>query len=294
MSTPQAPRVPEAPSRLPGVGAVVAIGSGKGGVGKSTVAVNLAVTLARGGASVGLLDADIYGPSIPIMMGLRDKRPEMADAHHLRPLSRYGVDAISMGFLLEERDAVAWRGPMLARALQQFIENVEWGTRDFLIVDLPPGTGDVQLSLAQLLPVAGAVVVTTPQDVALADVRRAVRMFEVTGVPVAGVIENMAWYTCPDTGTRHWVFGQGRTEAFCGEAGIELLGRLPLDEQIGPAADQGEPIVVADPEGEQAKLYDAIARKLVGWLAAHAEASTPPEDRFAGFFGEVPSSERDG
>jgi ATP-binding protein involved in chromosome partitioning len=276
------------------VKAVIAVGSGKGGVGKSTVAVNLAAALARMGQSVGLLDADIYGPSVPIMMGMKSHRPTMlADERTIVPVERYGIHAISMGFLLKESDAVVWRGPMLAKALQQFIEDVDWGTKDVLVIDLPPGTGDVQLSLTQLVPLTGAVVVTTPQDVAMADVRRAIRMFEMTKIPILGVVENMAYFRCPDNGKDYYVFGKGRTEEACRQMDIPLLARLPLDMQIGPAADAGQPIVVADPQGEQAALYQTLAedvqretRRLLG----EREARPSFDDFFAAKPGGKPQS----
>lgn len=275
-------------ARLPGVKTIIAVGSGKGGVGKSTVAVNLAATLAKGGASVGLLDADIYGPSIPIMLGLRGARPAMgANEKTIHPVQHHGIDAISMGFLLKDTDAVVWRGPMLGKALQQFVEDVEWGEKDFLIIDLPPGTGDVQLSLTQLVPLTGALIVTTPQDVAMADVRRAVRMFEMTKIPLLGVVENMAYFRCPDNGKDYFVFGRGRTEEACRQMDVPLLGRLPLDMGVAPAADEGVPIVIADPDGEQARIYQTLADEVVR-QAEQERQRRESRPQFDEFFGSSP------
>ena len=249
----------EPSERLPGVKNIIAVASGKGGVGKSTVAVHLALALRETGASVGLLDADIYGPSIPIMLGMKDQRPYVGQDQKILPLERYGIQTISMGFLLAETDAVVWRGPMLGKALQQFIEDVAWGEKDYLIVDLPPGTGDVQLSLTQLIPVSGAVVVTTPQDVAFADVLRAIKMFNMTNIPILGVVENMAYFHCPDNGKDYPIFGEGRTKQMCERHGLPLLGSLPLDMVVAPAADRGEPVLVAEPGGDQARRYRELA-----------------------------------
>jgi len=253
--------------RLPGVKHVVAVGSGKGGVGKSTVAVNLAITLQATGAKVGLLDADIYGPSIPMMLGIGEARPELVDEKAIAPVQGHGLSVISMGFMLKESDAVVWRGPMLGKALQQFIEDVHWGDLDYLVVDLPPGTGDVQLTLSQLIPIDGAVVVTTPQDVAFADVRRAIRMFELTKVPVMGLVENMSYFVAPDTQNRYDIFGESRTAAHCESLSVPLLAELPIDMQVGPSGDRGEPVCVADPDGEQAGLYASVAKKVIALLA---------------------------
>ncbi len=240
---------PGQPQRMPGVKAVIAVISGKGGVGKSTVAVNLAVSLQRLGARVGLLDADIYGPSLPIMMGLQNSRPAMTADERIAPLLRYGISVMSMGFMLKEDQAVVWRGPMLGKALQQFIEDVDWGNLDYVVVDMPPGTGDVQLSLGQLLPVTGAVVVTTPQDVAFADVRRAIKMLELTKIPSLGLVENMSGFVCGSCGASHAIFGESRIESHAARLDMEVLAKLPLDSVTAVAADQGEPIVVASPAG---------------------------------------------
>jgi ATP-binding protein involved in chromosome partitioning len=271
------------PERLPGVKAVVCVASGKGGVGKSTVATNLAVALARSGARVGLLDADIYGPSMPVMLGLRKTRPAMTPQGKIAPIERYGLLVMSMGFMLKDEQAVVWRGPMLGKALEQFIDDVDWGELDYLVLDLPPGTGDVQLSLAQLLPVTGAVVVTTPQDVAFADVRRAIRMLGMTQVPVLGLVENMSHFVCTTCGTEHRLFGESRIAAQAGEQGLEVLGSLPLDTVTAIAADRGEPIVVAAPDGEAAKRYLALAGRVSQKIAVMT-AEAPAEDRFKAFF----------
>jgi ATP-binding protein involved in chromosome partitioning len=274
---------PPSRGRLHGVKNVIAVGSGKGGVGKSTVAVNLALTLRAMGASVALLDADIYGPSIPIMLGLRDAKPEMKDQRTIIPVEKFGIDTISMGYLLKEADAVVWRGPMLAKVLKQFIDDVDWGEKDFLIIDLPPGTGDIQLSLSQMIPVKGAVVVTTPQDVALADVRRAIRMFEVTKIPVVGVVENMAYFTCPDNGKDYYIFGEGRIAEACEEMELPLLGSFPLDMGVGPAADRGEPIVHSEPEGDQAGRYRQLMATIMESPVMHAQDDTN-KNQFEDFF----------
>jgi len=248
--------------RLPGVKNVIAVGAGKGGVGKSTVAVNLALALCQSGATVGLLDADIYGPSVPIMLGLRGAQPTLNESKQIEPLERYGLKCISMGFLLKENDAVVWRGPMLGRALQQFIEDVAWGDLDYLIVDLPPGTGDVSLSLTQLIPLSGAIVVTTPQDVAFADVLRAVKMFGMLHVSMLGLVENMAYFHCPDNEKDYYIFGRGKIAAHCEEQRLRLLGSLPLDMDVAPAADRGEPVLIANPESDQARRYLEIAQAI--------------------------------
>ncbi len=265
-------------NRLPQVKNVIAVGSGKGGVGKSTVAANLAIALAQTGAQVGLLDADIYGPSVPIMLGLKDRAPQINEQQKIEPLVRYGLRTISMGFMLKDDDAVVWRGPMLGKALQQFVEDVAWPELDYLIIDLPPGTGDVQLSLSQLVALDGAVVVTTPQDVAFADVRRAIRMFEMTKVPLLGLVENMSYFDCPDNGKRYHIFGEARTESRAKELNIHFLGGLPIDGQIGPAADRGEPIIVADPSGIQADLYRTIAGKIAAELSKRHMAKENKKD----------------
>jgi len=268
--------------RLAGIKHIIAVGSGKGGVGKSTVAVNLAMALQQSGASVALLDADIYGPSVPIMMGARDERPTLIAENTIRPIQRYGIDTISMGNMIEETDAVVWRGPMLTKVLNQFIDDVAWGEKDYLIIDLPPGTGDVQLSLSQMVSVSGSIVVTTPQDVAMADVRRAIRMFEMTRIPVMGIVENMAFFTCPDNNKDYFIFGKGRTLEACKEMNVDLLGSLPLDMGVGPAADRGEPIVVAEPGGNQSKRFHELAKTVRALAEKNTDKSSA--DQFSEFF----------
>jgi len=240
---------------LPGVRNVVAVGSGKGGVPKSTVAVNLAHALSRAGAAVGLLDADIYGPSLPILLGLRGRQPTLTPEQKIVPLVAHGMKVISMGFLIPEHEAVVWRGPMVGKALEQLVRDVDYGELDYLVVDLPPGTGDVQLTSP------------TPQDVAFADVRRAIRMFRKTDVPVLGLLENMSYFVCPDNGKTYYVFGEGRTREHAARNGVPFLGLLPLDMRLGPAADRGQLIADADPDGDQARRYAEFAGKLAAELS---------------------------
>ena len=275
----------QAAERLPGVKSIIAVGSGKGGVGKSTVAANLALSLARSGASVGLLDADIYGPSLPTMFGLQNERPGVTeDGKTILPITRYGLKVMSMGFMIKADQAVVWRGPMLGKALQQFIEDVDWGDLDYLIIDMPPGTGDVALSLAQLVPVSGAVVVTTPQDVAFADVRRAIKMFEQVKQPLLGIVENMSHFVCGGCGADHEIFGHSRIDEHAAAHSMDVLGRLPLDSVTALAADKGQPIVVASPDGEQSKLYAGIAEMVAQKLAVAAHTTEDPKKKFSKFF----------
>jgi len=258
---------------LAGVKRIVAVASGKGGVGKSTVAVNLALALRARGLRVGLLDADIYGPSIPLMMGVPDARPRMAEQKKIFPIEQHGIALISMGFFLDDSSPVIWRGPMVMSIVRQFLKDVIWGTLDVLVIDLPPGTGDAQLTLVQEVPVSGGVIVTTPQDVALQDVQRGIAMFQTVNAPVLGIVENMSWYECPHCGTREDLFGSegGRREA---EAlGVELLGELPLVAEIRASMDRGAPIVVADPASASAAAFRAVADKVVAALDRGTEAS---------------------
>ncbi|HTI03261.1 MAG TPA: Mrp/NBP35 family ATP-binding protein [Acidisoma sp.] len=264
---PAAPRPPAPrPQPLPGVGQVIAVASGKGGVGKSTVSVNLAVALARSGLRVGLMDADIYGPSLPRMLG-ENRRPEVR-GDRLIPVQAWGVSTMSMGFLVEEDSAVIWRGPMIMGAVQQFLGQVEWGMLDILVVDLPPGTGDIQLTLSQRVKVTGAVVVSTPQDIALIDARRAVKMFEKVEIPVLGVIENMSYFCCPNCGHRSEIFGHGGARAEAAKLGQAFLGEIPLLPEIRALSDAGTPVVAAAPESEAGRAFAAIAAGLAQRLVA--------------------------
>src|SRR5213082_2312628 len=245
---------------IPGVKNIVAVASGKGGVGKSTTAVNLALALAAEGASVGVLDADIYGPSQPMMLGIAG-RPESRDGKTLEPMEGHGLQAISIGFLIDIDTPMVWRGPMVTQALEQLLKDTNWRDVDYLIVDLPPGTGDIQLTLAQKVPVTGVVIVTTPQDIALIDAKKGLKMFEKVGVPIVGVVENMSFHVCPKCGHESHIFGSGGAERMAREYGAELLGQLPLDEAIRSQADSGRPTVVSDPDGPVAEIYRRIARR---------------------------------
>ncbi|MEY3011554.1 MAG: hypothetical protein RIT45_289 [Pseudomonadota bacterium] len=276
-------------AKLPGVRHVIGVGAGKGGVGKSTAAVNLAVSLAAAGARVGLLDADIYGPSVPIMMGLADTRPRADENRRIQPLFNHGVKFISMGNMIGRGDAVVWRGPMVGRAVTQLFDDVHWGELDYLVVDLPPGTGDVVLSMAQTFPLSGAVVVATPQDVAFADVTRAVKMFEMLHVDVLGLVENMAYFVAPDTGNRYEIFGPSRTADHCANANLALLGSLPLNMDISPAADAGHPICVSAPRSDVAETFRAIAGRVGKALAQRALSRGKAADHSA-FFASAPGA----
>ena len=258
---------------VPGVKNIVAIASGKGGVGKSTTAVNLALALAAEGASVGVLDADIYGPSQPTMLGIAG-RPESKDGKTLEPMVGHGIQAISIGFLIDIDTPMVWRGPMVTQALEQLVKDTRWRDVDYLVVDMPPGTGDIQLTLAQKVPVTGAVIVTTPQDIALIDARKGLKMFEKVGIPILGVVENMSTHICSNCGYEEHIFGQGGAERMCKEYGTELLGALPLDINIREQADSGKPTVVADPDGRAAETYRAIARRLAVKIAESAKDMT--------------------
>jgi ATP-binding protein involved in chromosome partitioning len=254
---------------VPGVKNVVAVASGKGGVGKSTTAANLALALAAEGATVGVLDADIYGPSQPTMLGITG-RPESKDGKTLEPLEAYGVQAMSIGFLIDIDTPMVWRGPMVTQALEQLLKDTNWREVDYLIVDMPPGTGDIQLTLAQKVPVTGAVIVTTPQDIALIDARKGLKMFEKVGVPIVGIVENMAIHVCSKCGHREHIFGEGGGEKMCRDYNVPYLGGLPLDIRIREQADSGRPTVVADPDGPVAETYRSIARKVAIAVAQKA------------------------
>lgn len=247
---------------IPGVKNVIAVSSGKGGVGKSTVAVNLALALAKRGARVGLLDADIYGPSLPRMMGTLNQRVELGPDKKLIPIVRYHVNLMSIGFLVEEDMAVVWRGPMLFRAIDQFLRDVAWGELDYLLVDLPPGTGDIQLSLAQKVPLAGAIAVSTPQNISLIDVKKAIDMWKRVNVRILGVIENMAWFIPPGTTVPMQIFPKGSLDQFLKENNLDKLGEIPFHPNVGIGAEAGIPVIESDPKGEEAKVFHQIAERL--------------------------------
>jgi len=265
--------VQQALKPLPNVKNIIAVASGKGGVGKSTTAVNLALALAAEGANVGILDADIYGPSIPMMLGLSGL-PESKDNKTMMPKVAYGVQTISIGYLVEADQAVIWRGPMVTTALQQLLKDTNWDNLDYLVIDLPPGTGDIQLTLSQQIPVSGAIIVTTPQDIALIDAQRGLGMFEKVHVPVLGLVENMSIHICSNCGHEEAIFGTGGGLAMAERNRIELLGALPLDINIRQFADSGRPTVVADPDGRPAQIYKQIARKTAARLALKAKDFT--------------------
>ena len=255
---------------LPGVANVIAVSSGKGGVGKSTTAVNLALALSAEGARVGLLDADIYGPSLPLMMGLSD-RPESEDGKTMQPLRNHGVKVMSIGFLVDPEQAVVWRGPMATQALDQLLRQTAWGELDYLVIDMPPGTGDIQLTLSQRVPLTGAVIVTTPQDIALLDAKKGLNMFEKVGVPILGIVENMAVHVCTNCGHVEHIFGADGGKRMAGQYGVAYLGALPLTMAIREQTDSGTPTVAAEPEGEIAALYKAVARQVAVVVAGKAK-----------------------
>lgn len=258
---------------LPGVKNVIAVASGKGGVGKSTTAVNLALALSAEGARVGMLDADIYGPSLPMMLGI-DGRPESSDGQTMEPLEGHGLQANSIGFLIEQDNPMVWRGPMVTSALEQLLRQTNWHDLDYLIVDMPPGTGDIQLTLSQKVPVTGAVIVTTPQDIALLDAKKGLKMFEKVGIPILGIVENMAVYCCPNCGHVEHIFGEGGGEKMCEDYGVDLLGSMPLNRSIREQTDTGRPTVVSDPDSPIAELYRAMARKVAIKVADRARDMT--------------------
>src|SRR5512140_127539 len=258
---------------MPGVKNIIAVASGKGGVGKSTTAANLALALAAEGATVGILDADIYGPSQPTMLGIAG-RPESKDGKTLEPLEAYGLQAMSIGFLIDVDTPMVWRGPMVTQALEQLLKDTNWRDLDYLIVDMPPGTGDIQLTLSQKVPVTGAVIVTTPQDIALMDARKGLKMFEKVGVPIVGIVENMSIHVCSKCGHAEHIFGAGGGEKMCADYNVPFLGGLPLDIRIREQADSGRPTVVADPDGKIADIYREIARKTAVFVAQKAEDFT--------------------
>ncbi|WP_418316630.1 iron-sulfur cluster carrier protein ApbC [Piscinibacter sakaiensis] len=255
---------------LPKVKNIVAVASGKGGVGKSTTAVNLALALAAEGATVGILDADIYGPSQPMMMGI-EGRPESVDGKTMEPMENYGVQVISIGFLIDADQAMIWRGPMATQALEQLLRQTNWGELDYLIVDMPPGTGDIQLTLSQRVPLTGAVIVTTPQDIALLDARKGIKMFEKVGVPILGIVENMAVHVCEKCGHVEHIFGADGGKKMAAEYEMDYLGALPLNLSIRVQTDGGRPTVVSDPDGEIAALYKSVARQLAVKISQRAK-----------------------
>lgn len=266
---------------LPRIRNIVVVGSAKGGVGKSTVAANLALAWASMGARVGLLDADVYGPSLPLLLGVGGGKPDINAARRIVPVSAHGVKLMSIGLLIDPDQPAIWRGPMVTQALTQLLNDTEWGELDYLVMDLPPGTGDLQLTLAQKVPVAGAVVVTTPQQIAVADARKGLKMFEKVAVPVLGVVENMSLHRCSHCGHEEPIFGSGGGERLAAECGTELLARLPLDPAIGLESDQGRPTVVAAPDSARARAFIELARRTAGVLARR------PRDHSAAFPGIV-------
>ena len=274
-ASPAAQRPPPAAAgqkaMVPGVKAIVAVASGKGGVGKSTTAVNLALALAAAGRTVGLLDADIYGPSMPRMVGITGK-PGSPDGKTLDPMAKFGLKVMSIGFMVDEETPMIWRGPMVQSALSQMLRDVNWGALDILVVDMPPGTGDAQLTMAQQVPLAGAVIVSTPQDIALLDARKGLRMFQKVDVPVLGIVENMSYFACPHCGERTEVFGHGGARAEAERLGVPFLGEVPLHLAIRETSDAGSPIVVSDPESEHAQAYRRIAGQVIAQLDAGAGA----------------------
>jgi ATP-binding protein involved in chromosome partitioning len=259
-------KVQQGTKPYPDIKNIIAVASGKGGVGKSTTAVNLALALAAEGASVGMLDADIYGPSQPRMLGVQ-RRPESRDGKSIEPIVSYGIQAMSIGFLIDEEEPMIWRGPMVTSALEQLLRDTNWRGLDYLVVDLPPGTGDTQLTLAQRVPVSGAVIVTTPQDIALLDARKGLKMFEKVNVPVLGIVENMSLHICSQCGHEEPVFGEGGGARMAAQYGVTLLGQLPLDRRIREDADSGHPSVVTDPEGRIAQIYREIGRRVAAKLS---------------------------
>jgi ATP-binding protein involved in chromosome partitioning len=270
-AAPGAPR-PAGPAGIPGVAAIIAVASGKGGVGKSTVAVNLALSLRDIGLKVGILDADIYGPSLPRLLAIREK-PQTAGGTRLKPILRYGMPVMSIGFLIEEETPMIWRGPMVTSALTQMLREVEWGSLDVMVVDMPPGTGDAQLTMAQQVPLKGAVIVSTPQDLALIDARRGIAMFRRVNVPVIGIVENMSTFICPHCGTRSDIFGHGGARAEAERLGVPFLGEVPLALAIREKSDAGTPVVASEPDGPHAQSFRDIAARVRDELRVESRAA---------------------
>ncbi len=273
-ASPGARPAPPPRQEIPGIGAIVAVASGKGGVGKSTTAVNLALAFQANGLKAAVLDADIYGPSIPRLLKISGK-PQTADGRRIIPMENYGLKAMSMGFLVDEGTAMIWRGPMIQSALLQMLREVNWGDLDVLVIDMPPGTGDVQLTMAQQVPLAGAVVVSTPQDLALLDARKAINMFAKVEIPVLGVVENMSYFVCPDCGGRHDIFGHGGARAEAEKIGAPFLGEIPLDMAIRETSDAGTPVVASAPDGAHAAAYRTIAEGVWDSVRARRARATP-------------------
>jgi ATP-binding protein involved in chromosome partitioning len=273
---PHAPHAPASQSSgkrgVPGIASIIAVASGKGGVGKSTTAVNIALGLAALGKKVGVLDADIYGPSMPRLLNIHG-RPQTVDGKILKPMENYGLKVMSMGFLVDEETPMIWRGPMVMSALTQMLREVEWGELDVLVVDMPPGTGDAQLTMAQAVPLAGAVIVSTPQDLALIDARKGLNMFKKVEVPLLGIVENMSYFIAPDTGKRYDIFGHGGARREAERLGVFFLGEVPLQMEIRETSDTGEPVVVSKPDGPEAKIYRDIAKNVWDRLNAERSAS---------------------
>jgi ATP-binding protein involved in chromosome partitioning len=270
------PAQPQRPQKagVPGVGAIIAVASGKGGVGKSTTAVNLALAMMANGLKVGLLDADIYGPSVPRLLKISG-RPQQIENRIIVPMENYGLKTMSMGFLVDEEAAMIWRGPMVQSAILQMLREVAWGELDVLVVDMPPGTGDAQLTLAQQVPLAGAVIVSTPQDLALIDARKGIAMFRKVEVPLLGIVENMSYFLAPDTGARYDIFGHGGAQAEANRIGVPFLGEVPLTMDIRERSDAGTPVVVSDPDGASAKIYRDIATRVVQELTGMKPRPAP-------------------
>jgi ATP-binding protein involved in chromosome partitioning len=265
---------PQAPDLIPGVKNVIAVASGKGGVGKSTTAVNLAIALSQTGASVGIMDADIYGPSIPKMLNITEK-PEGEEGKKIPPVVAHGIKAVSMGFFMDEDTPVVWRGPMVGMAVEQLLRDVDWGELDYLVIDLPPGTGDAQLTLTQKVPITGVVIVSTPQAVALADVRKGVNMFKKVDAPILGIIENMSYFICPNCDHRADIFSTGGAKEEAKATGMEFLGDIPLDSHIREDADSGNPILISRPDSPHSEKYRQIVSKMIDLIAASSNAKMP-------------------
>jgi ATP-binding protein involved in chromosome partitioning len=266
----------QGPSGVPGVSSIIAVASGKGGVGKSTTAVNLALGLRDLGMKVGILDADIYGPSLPKLLAIKEK-PQTIDGKRLKPIERYGLTVMSIGFLIEEETPMIWRGPMVMSALTQMLREVEWGTLDIMVVDMPPGTGDAQLTMAQQVPLKGSVIVSTPQDLALIDARRGIAMFNRVNVPVLGIVENMSTFICPNCGTRSDIFGHGGARREAERLGVPFLGEVPLEMKIRETSDSGSPIVASEPDSPHAAAYRSIAANVREQLGSGAAAKPVPK-----------------